>query len=478
MTDDSTRRTFIRSFAGSTAFLAGAPLGASHGWGAYESAEHWGKGTDSLSDILGATRDEGRGRQVVLDVTDFGADPTGDSDSTPAFQAALDEVPDAGGTVYVSPGTYRIDSTIVWPTIDDTDTLRPALFRGDNPSIIKGVPGAWSRGTAAISFTGAGPLLDLRGSEAAETNFSGGIRGVALHGPGRPDTVGIAAFNVKVAQFTNLVVRNFGVNVEVAGESFYSVWEDCMFSDAVRNGAEFQNDLNGSGFSRCRFAANGGHGIRVANGGFPVWFHGCWSEANQGYGLWFENTIEAQVAGSYLEGNDQGSIRFNGVPGPDYRSTISLTHSYCRPDEGAVALTLGDNPVAIRLIGNSIDSTKGAKSVLDVSSRGRHSVLTVGTIPVGGERKIPLFSGDPNSLESVVAFADECAREDEHLGSANILRGNHGVEIHDEPVTLPVLERTQRPPPGSQGRVFFNQDDQTLNIDTGDMWVRPDGSRA
>jgi hypothetical protein len=51
--------------------------------------------------------------EPVISVTDHGADPTGQTDSTSAFQAALDRVRVNGsGTVHVPAGTYRVDGTL------------------------------------------------------------------------------------------------------------------------------------------------------------------------------------------------------------------------------------------------------------------------------------------------------------------------------------------------------------------------------
>ncbi|WP_221928158.1 discoidin domain-containing protein [Cellulosimicrobium cellulans] len=65
---------------------------------------------------------------VVADqvVTDFGADPTGEADSTAAIQAALYACQDAtGGTVWLPAGTYRVTGTL--------EVLPHCTLRGDHP---------------------------------------------------------------------------------------------------------------------------------------------------------------------------------------------------------------------------------------------------------------------------------------------------------------------------------------------------------
>jgi hypothetical protein len=49
-----------------------------------------------------------------VNVLDFGADPTGSTNSTAAFQAAVDSLTYGGGTVYVPAGTFLLD-TVVFP---------------------------------------------------------------------------------------------------------------------------------------------------------------------------------------------------------------------------------------------------------------------------------------------------------------------------------------------------------------------------
>jgi len=53
-----------------------------------------------------------RSSSHVLNAIDFGADPTGAADSSPALNAALAALPATGGEVYVPPGDYRCNTTI------------------------------------------------------------------------------------------------------------------------------------------------------------------------------------------------------------------------------------------------------------------------------------------------------------------------------------------------------------------------------
>ena len=56
---------------------------------------------------------------TVVNVLDYGADPTGSTDSQPAIQAAIDSLSTTssasatgGGTVYIPAGKFKINSTL------------------------------------------------------------------------------------------------------------------------------------------------------------------------------------------------------------------------------------------------------------------------------------------------------------------------------------------------------------------------------
>ncbi|GMV43802.1 MAG: hypothetical protein AMXMBFR64_55180 [Myxococcales bacterium] len=67
---------------------------------------------------------------TAVGVVDFGADPTGVSDSTGAFQAAIDAVSAAGGVVHVPAGDYRVDGTL-------SVTASGTVLRGDGLALTR-----------------------------------------------------------------------------------------------------------------------------------------------------------------------------------------------------------------------------------------------------------------------------------------------------------------------------------------------------
>lgn len=60
----------------------------------------------------------------VLNVLDFGATPSDDTDDTTAIQAALDAFPNGNRIVYLPPGEYIVSDTLKWPAGPHAGTLQ------------------------------------------------------------------------------------------------------------------------------------------------------------------------------------------------------------------------------------------------------------------------------------------------------------------------------------------------------------------
>lgn len=409
----------------------------------------------------------------VYDVQAYGADPAGKKDSSCAFQAALDSTPDAGGIVFVPPGDYRIDETVVWPTVSSApDKLVPSTVEGQNRSAVKGVAGRWSASTSSIRYTGGGPLFDLRGGRQEPLHFLGSIRRVALHGEGGKGTAAIDAHHVRSAQFRTLVARRFDTNVIVRGESYYSVWANCLFSDAITDGLSLRDDVNGTTLDRIRCSSNGRYGLDVRLGGFPVNVEGSWFEWNGEAGIGARDTIQVRIAGCYFEGNQGASVAYDGYPGEDYHGALSCRDSYFRPASGAVCFDLGDRPVSVRLDGNTFDATNDIPLIIRTPEFVAHS-LVVTSNSRAAEIRPPLLGVDPSGFQDVVALGDEAAAEDPKLGSSNVVRGRQPLRLMDSPLEIPSISTEDRPPARRPGRMLFNSGEGELNLDTGRRWIRP-----
>jgi parallel beta-helix repeat protein len=121
----------------------------------YVRREEWNENFGIIDDKIGILNR--KIDHVWVDVVeDFGADPTGATDSTIAIQNAIESV--TSGTIYFPEGTYLISSTI-W--IHSNIRLKGAGGR-TKKSIIKRANGAWWHALAAGVYTGGGLKSDLQ----------------------------------------------------------------------------------------------------------------------------------------------------------------------------------------------------------------------------------------------------------------------------------------------------------------------------
>lgn len=151
----------------------------------------------NLPDTVGRTVHEKL--QEFVSVLDFGADPTGATDSSAAFQAALDLAKGANGTALgrsvfrihvpsVEGGFYRIENTL---TIDGTHGL--VLF-GDGALTKRGNENATIRWFGALGQ----PIINIRGQTGSPSNpnFQIVIRDLTFNGYGSsaiPNTYALPA---------------------------------------------------------------------------------------------------------------------------------------------------------------------------------------------------------------------------------------------------------------------------------------------
>lgn len=124
-------------------------------------------------------------------VLDFGADPTGVSDSSAAIQAALD----LGGAIYIPAGTYRILTTLV--------------FKGDSEIFGDGP------GVTILKWYGANTGTIMEDSSVATTsdiNLNVIIRDLEIDGNSYAvgSTFGLKCYRVGYATFSNLYIHHCG----------------------------------------------------------------------------------------------------------------------------------------------------------------------------------------------------------------------------------------------------------------------------
>lgn len=199
----------------------------------------------------------------VHDVVNYGADPTGATDSAAAILAADAAAEAAGGDVYFPAGTYRVDSQLIPASTagSGVSTIRPRRWVGD---------GAWNDSTASVHHIARGTILDCRYASGAALLLRprGGIEicGITFHQLGTAHTqpyvkitnmttsIHHCAFighEDKVRQTCDQDAIVFGGTLEVIGEvenspfqGYGTVVQNCFF-DRIKSAGLWQTWANG-----------------------------------------------------------------------------------------------------------------------------------------------------------------------------------------------------------------------------------------
>lgn len=119
------------------------------------------------------------GVYAEFSVLDYGADAKGESDSTAAFQTALDTAKDAnGGTVFAPVGRYRFDGTL---NIPNNVTLKGEFHYAPSHPGLRDKGGELPEfGTVLEAYAGKG---DEAGTAFIRLNANSTLQGVTIHYP-------------------------------------------------------------------------------------------------------------------------------------------------------------------------------------------------------------------------------------------------------------------------------------------------------
>jgi len=244
---------------------------------------------------------------ACANVLDFGADQTGVHDSTSAIQAAIDSLPSNGGSVYLPPGSYLLQTSIIWPT-----QKYVLLFGAGSSGQGNGVshPGA-----SQLIYTGLGTAIEMVGTGFDVDQVGGELRDFTIKGPTRttaPNSIGI---NVQWAsgssgQFSlrNLYIYEFGIGVSldaVFESAFYDVvTRACTRGWYIHPTVEA---VNANHWFNCRIESCV-TGIEITN------------SANSN--IWHGGTIQGTEIGVYILG-DANAPNLNGFRDIWFESSVA-----------------------------------------------------------------------------------------------------------------------------------------------------------
>lgn len=260
---------------------------------------------------------------AAADVTLYGADPTGEKDSSDAFRQALKEVGKAGGgTVWVPAGKYIISKNLNVPSM--------VTLRGD-----------WNDPDAE-GFNGEYGTIIMANVQSSTSQISGmiqmaecsGVEGITIYYP-EQDIADVKAYSptfylagdIKLRTIKNVTLINSYIGVYVGGINESTILRNVKGTCLV-NGIELHSVSDVGVFDDVTFSpkywANAGNGLKKADKDAIVKY--C--KDNKSSGFLMHDLEQQQFSRITVEGYEYG-IFFSAQPtrfmasGPMYQVNIS-----------------------------------------------------------------------------------------------------------------------------------------------------------
>ncbi len=251
---------------------------------------------------------------TYLNIKDFGARGDGQSDDTPALQAAIREAETSEGTIYFPTGEYRIHPVKLPSHITLMGNSAWAYGNKDRKD------DDYEGRTIISALSGdARALFDLGGERGTR------ILGLTLDG-------------------NNLGQSMHGIYARNEGCDQYICIEDCRINNFSGSGIRLEKTWVFS-VRRCIIMSNGEHGIDCTSG-YDGWIIDCQLTANRGAGLF--------ASGHAPEGMDEeekNAIKFFGA------ASVMVTANRVEWNRAGGILLSGSN--SMQITGCSIDHNFG-----------------------------------------------------------------------------------------------------------------------
>ncbi|HJW46370.1 MAG TPA: right-handed parallel beta-helix repeat-containing protein [Lysobacter sp.] len=367
----SMRREFLRrcAFFALPAVLLGHPA--------------WGMAA-ATSTAVAPTRARGRSR---INVRDKGARGDGQHDDTAAFQAAIDALPDAGGTVQVPAGTYLIDAL-------KYVNLRSRMHLQLSPDAkLVAIPNDFKRSYVLYAFKVSD--VEISGGQiVGERAKHQGTEGEWGHGIQLRGASKVTVRNIRISDcwgdgiciggaderqatpsddifIANVVCtgnRRQGLSI---GRSRNVRVYDSEFSNTAGTNPQFGIDIepdrpggtSGIHIENCVVRNNRGGGIQIYRRVDDVTIKRCTIEGNRGPGILAVTARDGMITGNRITGNGLSGValrqetsdfevngnrfRNNGLRRRDTAKAPSGTQS-----EGDWAIHISDDSASIKLKSN------------------------------------------------------------------------------------------------------------------------------
>jgi len=265
-----------------------------------------------LPGAAAATASDVAGRKAAnVSIGDF-EHLVSDGDWSPAIQGAIDSVSigngyTAGATITISPGTYKLDGTIVlgrdqahWGVrlLGYGATLVGSIKLDEQP-LAEPEPEEKDLGVPILSLMNP-PEIEGAGYVIEGLTFrrEGSRTGIGIQVPFKQVPKHTTFRNLKIFQ------QNVGIHLNYAWQ--FSI-VDCMFR-ANNIGMIVQNHGNNIGIVNCNFRRNHYHGLiigpdRGSWGSNSHHISGTIFESNKGFGLLLHTSGQSKISGNYFEAN-------------------------------------------------------------------------------------------------------------------------------------------------------------------------------
>lgn len=258
-------------------------------------------------------------QKLLVSVSDFGADKSGATSVSSAFEAAHDALPSAGGMIFVPRGVYLLGTALTF--------TKPVLLCGEGHTAVAGgvAPSQIYKGSAingpGIVFEGLCSGMVRVGVEGKAGNGGDGVqflngrsvlRDVSVHRMGR-DGIRVGsdsttfAYNCNHGDHSHVICRENGRYGYYLNDGYYM------------NDQSLGANVNSIRSSHFDCTANGSDGIRI-EGAWYNCIETALCQVNDGYGINIVNSGGTNIGarynyisgGDHNEGNALGEIRNTG----------------------------------------------------------------------------------------------------------------------------------------------------------------------
>jgi len=273
---------------------------------------------------------------AMVNVLDYGADPSGAADSTAAIQAAMDAAKAIaqatvafGITVYIPAGTYVTSSTLTIPfyvnLLGETTEGSTIVARFNGDTFTEEL----SAGQSTLYFTRIEELTVLKSQTDGTGNTTGKI--FNFH-----NYTSFCSF-----RRLRLYGGEYSVFIENVGYSLWNTFDQINCYYATITAVYVGQGANATRFNNCSFN-NSFIGVKLEGQSFAVIFVGCAFEGNTAAALSIVN-VNAYLSGCYIE--QYGAQTLVSITGT---GTADIIGSFVNPSPTGVLTDLGNAANKVR----------------------------------------------------------------------------------------------------------------------------------